>query len=110
MTTITRECLELAALAAGHTVDIDLSCDDWLAIVGGPAVWCPQINMLDAARLAANLQMRILWLHDWVSAVRGGVDAIRSHDGTQGSKERAYCEAVTLCAAAIGRRMRDGQQ
>ena len=34
--------------------------------------------------------------------------AVRRHDGTQPDKERAYCVAVTICAAEIGRRMREG--
>ena len=32
------------------------------------------------------------------------------HDGTEPDKLRAWCEAVTLCATSIGRRMREGQQ
>ena len=109
MTTITQEHLELAALAAGHEIDATMQTDSGgLCIVGSDDDWMPHADIADAARLAASLQMRIIWLHDWVSAVKGSVDAIRSHDGTQSSKERAYCEAVTLCAAQIGRKMREG--
>lgn len=106
MSAITRETLELAALAAGHMVDIDRSFDDWLAIVGGTAVWCPQINTLDAARLSLHMGMTVEVTDFDVCAAlyRDRSAHTEKHDGTQASKERAYCESITQLAAAIGRK------
>ncbi len=111
MAEITREHLELAALAAGHTIyGWCALCDDRISYADiGPdesVAWRPHLDDGDAARLAVLLRMDIRWGADWVAALRGQIDVIRSHDGTEPDKLRAWREAVTLCAAAVGERMR----
>ena len=115
MTKITREQLELAALAAGMTpVRMD---DDGIGLLVAEQSnpWRPHTDIADAARLAVRLD---LWaaVDTTIAFAAQDPDATPSecchvhHDGTDDDKECAYCEAVTLCAAAIGRRMREGQQ
>lgn len=118
--TITRETLELAALAAGYEVvctEAEMhGCDDASTIYTGvmlrgvQSAWRPHTDIADAARLALRLEMEIEHPPGRVVARYGehAAWAVRRHDGTQPDKERAYCEAVTLCAAEIGRRMREG--
>ena len=99
MTAITREHLELAALAAGMTYK-------------GDGVWRPHTDIADAARLAISLKADVAVDDDdamattYISKISKTV--LIAHDGTKPGRERAYCEAVTLCAAEIGRRMREG--
>ena len=110
MTTITREHLELAALAAGMT-PLRMSDDGrGLLVSEQPDPWRPHTDIADAARLAVRLDMQVEIWRGWRCAtVAGWMDWGRSrHDGTELDKERAYCEAITICAAAIGQRMREG--
>jgi hypothetical protein len=111
MTEITRETLELAALAAGLGVAVGYvpAHDDLTAVVPESGEeWRPHLDDGDAARLSARLQMDARWGADWVAALRGQIDVIRAHDGTEPDKLRAWREAVVLCAAAVGERMRKG--
>ena len=122
MAEITREHLELAALAAGH----DVACteaafhgtDDPVNLYGGGLLlcglqdpWRPHLDDGDAARLAVavgiitqpkiSVPVVIAWMTGWkYQHVR--------HDGTDPDKLRAWREAVVLCAAAVGERMRKG--
>lgn len=116
--TITREHLELAALAAGHTIyGWCVLCDDRISYADiGPdesVAWRPHIDDGDAARLAVRLQIDAAFGHH----IKHKVYASRStafpscpvsaaHDGTEPDKLRAWREAVTLCAAAVGERVR----
>ena len=109
MTTITREILELAALAAGMTYKASLA-------MTGDGVWRswrPHTDIADAARLAISLKADVAVDDDDAMATtylsKISKTVLIAHDGTGPGRERAYCEAVTLCAAEIGRRMREGQ-
>ena len=121
MTTITREHLELAALAAGHTIygwyEPNGDGADFADI--GPAdeciAWAPHTDPGDAARLAVRLDMSVDVDGSTAFAHIDGYEEMddcgygaEEHDGTEPDKLRAWCEAVTLCATAIGRRMREG--
>ena len=113
MTTITREDLELAALAAG--LADHHYCEAWRGMAAysaadgfhGPA-WRPHTDIGDAARLAVHMGTTVEVTDFDVCAAlyRDRAAHTEKHDGTRDSKERAYCEAVTKLAAAIGRRMR----
>lgn len=119
MTAITREHLELAALAAGHFVDPGLppqvlvrTYRDGDETIEVYREWRPHTDIADAARLAVRLgiivqpQLEHDVCHAWPTGSRGlRVDARQRirHDGTEPDKLRAYCEAITLCAAEIGR-------
>lgn len=113
--TITREHLERAALAAGITGFVETAdrtpCHSlWInSDVGGGFYWDPHKCTGSAARLAARLRMDIRWGDDWVAALRGQIDVIRSHDGTEPDKLRAWRWAIVKCAAAVGERMRGEQ-
>ena len=122
--TITRETLELAALAAGHEVvrtEAEMhGCDEVSTIYTGVMLrgvqdaWRPHTDITDAARLAVQLGFAVKsstnqpFVHAWSFGEEFHTRSI--HDGTELDKQRAYCEAVTLCAAAIGREMREGQR
>ena len=105
--TITREHLELAALAAGIGRD---EGGMYVSPTGGPINWRPHLDDGDAARLAARLNMMI----DTTGAVVEAYGPERytnkriAHDGTEPDKLRAWREAVVLCAAAVGERMKGG--
>lgn len=92
-------------MAAGHNTGA-LTRDG--AICVGGAEWRPHTDIADAARLAVELRM----LTDTMASMVDVYGPSRytnqriPHDGTQADAERAYCEAVTLCAAAVGERMR----
>ena len=113
--TITREHLELAALAAGHTIGWgeETPCQPHVAYIWNAdgktsRWWRPHLDDGDTGRLCTKLQMDVQWGRDWVAAARGLIDRICRHDGTETEKLRAWREAVTLCAAAVGERMRKG--
>ena len=117
---ITLEHLELAALAAGlkHVNYDGLGYDGrgGLVLVDGIGrhleYWRPHTDIADAARLAVHIGARVDAQDRQVraSAIRGNLVAVVRHrvDGTRPGRERAYCEAITLCAAEIGRRMQEG--
>lgn len=124
MAEITREQLELAALAAGHTINDRMQAErDTLIgresaplwIDGVSTAWNPGRDDGDAARLAVRVgiitQPQIsapvvnAWMTGWkYQGVRGRV----SHDGTEPDKLKAWREAVVLCAAVVGERMQGG--
>ena len=113
MSAITRETLELAALAAGMTYRDDLwTCGHMQRDDGLWEPWRPHTDIADAARLAISLKADVAVDDDdamattYVSKISKTV--LIAHDGTKPGRERAYCEAVTLCAAEIGRQMREG--
>lgn len=114
--TITHETLELAALAAGHEIDPTMQTDSGgLCIVGSDDDWMPHTDIADAARLAAKLQIDVAFGYHVAHKVYASRSASSppcpvsvAHGSTQPDKERAYCHAVTLCAAEIGRRMKGG--
>lgn len=113
-TTIARETLELAALAAGIELTHRRSSgahyyDDPET---GREEWRPHVDIADAARLAVRidalvcvlpLRVEAVVLRDWRMSVKSV-----PHDGSPADKERAWCSSVTLAAADIGRIMRDG--
>lgn len=113
MTEITREQLGLAALAGGHKIYVwCVLCGDQIAYADiGPeesVAWRPHTDIADAARLALMLHM-LVDVSPRDVRVLGAIKSISlRHDGTQPDKERAYCEAVTMCAAEIGRQMKGG--
>lgn len=109
--TITREQLELAALAAGKRVAMAaIGRNEFDAIDADTlTVWRPHTDIGDAARLALQLGM---WVNRGMASAcyqMRGIERIADHDGTQPDMERAYCEAITLCAAEIGRRMKESK-
>ena len=116
MTTITRETLELTALAAGIEIewhdDIGLCWAQPADSYAPRAVWRPHTDIAAAARLAISLKADVAVDDDdamattYISKISETV--LIAHDGTKPGRERAYCEAITLCAAGIGRRMRGG--
>lgn len=112
---ITREHLELAALAAGHTIGWgeETPCQPHVAYIWNAdgktsRWWRPHLDDGDAARLAGQLGIAVqpLVSYESVTAWRGPIVARAKHEGTEPDKMRAWREAVTLCAAAVGERMR----
>ena len=105
MAEITREHLELAALAAGMT---GCTHDYGRGLVflpdGRSGEWRPHLDDGDAARLAVRLGLTIEIGSRIVVAFPFHV----AHDGTEPDKLRAWREAVVLCAAAVGERMKGG--
>lgn len=117
MTGITRETLELAALAGGiHHVDysgVDYSGSIGLMQVDKngyhTVIWSPRTDIADAARLALKLGM---WVNRGMASAFVGsevVEVVVGRDDTQPDMERAYCEAITMCAAEIGRRVKEAK-
>lgn len=118
---ITREQLELAALAAGHEVACTEAAfhgtDDPVNLCGGGLLlcglqdpWRPHLDDGDAARLAVRLGMEIEHPPRKIVARSGehAAWAVCQHDGTEPDKLRAWREAVVLCAAAVGAKMKGG--
>jgi hypothetical protein len=118
MAEITRETLELAALAVGHEVACTEAAfhgtDDPVKLYGGGLFiagvedpWRPHLDDGDAMRLAVRLNLRVEARMRCV-LVHGDLcpDHLEIHDGTEPDKLRAWREAVVLCAAAVGERMR----
>ena len=108
---ITREQLELAALAAGHTIGWgeETPCQPHVAYVWNAdgktsRWWRPHLDDGDAARLAVRLGLTI----EIGSMVVVAYPFHVAHDGTEPDKLRAWREAVVLCAAAVGEWMRKG--
>ena len=111
-TTITREHLELAALAAGMTpvrMDDDQS---GILVAERSETWRPHLDIADAARLAVHIDalVRVLPLRVEAVVIRDRNLSVKSvpHDGAKSGKERAWCSAITLVAADIGRKMMEG--
>lgn len=110
--TITREHLELAALAGG--LPVQEACDGYLTIrmddFRSGYSWRPHTDIADAARLALMLKIDVVPLRPFVIArPKRGSDKLVYHDSTQPDMERAYCHAITLCAAEIGRRTKESK-
>ena len=114
--TITREHLELAALAAGH----DVACteaafhgtDDPVKLYGGGLLlcglqdpWRPHLDDGDAARLADKL---LMYVDSRGTAVQARVVGAEWHRVARDGNPSAWREAVVLCAAAVGERMLGG--
>lgn len=104
-----RELLELAAKAAGHVVDAEISSDDWLYI--GPDIngdqepWNPLRCDGDAFRLAVKLNLHLVPLSFLTDehSVRVGVadwDGVSERAG--GDPYAATRRAIVRAAAAIG--------
>lgn len=109
MAEITREQLELAALAAGHTI---LYWSDPVGPVlaeypgeAGEYLWRPHTDPGDAARLADLL---LMYVDSRGTAVQARVVDGGWHRVGRDSNPHARCEAVVLCAAAVGERMKGG--
>ena len=122
MAEITREHLELAALAAGIRPDRSrksgaLSGFDGFDITGAlvtdwhnGVTWRPHLDDGDAARLAAEVGMKIIApKHSGDGAFAEPLDG-RSPSVTVYRKDRAeqMRHAIVLCAAAVGERMKGG--
>lgn len=110
--TITRETLELAALAAGKRVVMaPISRDTFDALdIDTLTAWRPHLDDGDAARLAVRLMMMTDVTGLFVEAYgseRYTNQRVR-HDGTEPDKLRAWREAVVKCAAAVGERVQKG--
>lgn len=103
--TITREHLELAALAAGHT--IYGWCTGPIPLIGEHEreMWRPHLDDGDAARLADKLLMHV---DSRGTAVQARVVGAASHRVERDGNPSAWREAVVLCAAAVGERMKGG--
>ena len=116
MPTLTIAHLELAALAAGMTPIGWTEAEDglWFEFAEYPEPWRPHTDIAEAARLAVRLDISIdidlatAFAHiDGYEEMDDCGHGSAEHDGTDPDKLRAWCEAITLCAAAIGRRMRE---
>ena len=108
---------ELAALAAGITGFVETAdrtpCHSlWInSDVGGGFYWDPHKCTGSAARLAVRLDLQVKFLPGCVVAIpplAHDSPASTQHDGTEPDKLRAWREAVVLCAAAVGDRMKGG--
>ena len=120
MTEITRQHLEDAALAAGHRVvhtlaeflgeEEDAATCGTVLLHGVQRAWRPHLGDGDAARLAVRIMMMIDCDEaGYCHAIHGQIETISvSHDCTRLDKMRAWREAVVLCAAEVGRQMREG--
>ena len=120
MTEITRQHLELAALAAGHEVvcaEAEMQgCEDCSTVYTGLMLrgvqepWRPHLDNGDAFGLLVAAGITLVreagevwaWTEDESATKRAG------HDGTPADAARAAREAVVLRAAEVGRRMREG--
>ena len=110
---ITRDDLELAALAAGHLIhgmyfDPGEDCPAFADI--GPEeclAWAPHTVPSDAARLAVSLLMRVATDVCSVSATTGVTAVVVEHSGMESDALRAWCEAIVLCAAGAERLRRN---
>ena len=104
MAEITREHLELAALAAGMT---GCTHDYGRGLVflpdGRSGEWHPHLDDGDAARLADKL---LMYVDSRGTAVRARVVGAEWHRVARDGNPSAWREAVVLCAAAVGERMR----
>ena len=113
MAEITRETLELAALAAGHTITSFEPVGPRGALVAMLGVnaagygihWRPHLDDGDAARLADKLLMQV---DSRGTAVYARVVGAASNRVERDGNPSAWREAVVLCAAAVGERMRKG--
>lgn len=110
MTIITRETLGLAALAAGRRITIAPTGHDTFVAIDADSrhIWRPNFDIADAARLADLLGMRVshpMHVGDGVLVEADGVVPMTVY---RSDRMRQYCEAITLCAAQIGKRMREG--
>jgi hypothetical protein len=103
-----------------------LSADDCAYIVGALDARAAEIERLraalysidrqlghddadgDAMRLAVRLDLLVYGNATCVRAVAADHHTSIDHDGTEPDKLRARREAVVLCAAAVGERMRKG--
>ena len=112
MTTITREHLELAALAAGIELTYRHSSGAYYYDdpETGREEWRPHTDIADAARLADSLGMRVSHPKHVGDGVLVEADGVVPVTVFRSDRTRQYCEAVTLCAAEIGRQMRKGQR
>lgn len=108
MAEITREHLELAALAAGMISAEFAGNANYLD--GALDRWRPRLDDGDAARLQVLMNMDIAAYKATITATVDGWDdwASVAHDGTEPDKLRAWREAVVLCAAAVGAKMKGG--
>ena len=100
MAEITREHLELAALAAGIGRD---EAGMYVSPTGGPINWRPHLDDGDAARLADKL---LMYVDSRGTAVQARVVGAEWHRVARDGNPSAWREAVVLCAAAVGERMR----
>lgn len=119
MTTITRETLELAALAAGINLTYRNTSGAYYYDdpETGREEWRPHTDIADAARLAVRLDISVDIDGSTAFAHVDGYEDMddcgygsAEHDGTEPDKLRAWCEAVTLCAATIGLRMKENER
>lgn len=109
--TITSETLELAALAAG--IELTYRRSSGVYYYDDPETgreeWRPHRDRADAVQLAfrRHFLVRIDTIEVEVIDVDGETTRVH-HDDSYRSIELAYCQALTLAAAAEGRRMREG--
>lgn len=118
---ITREILELAALAIGEAVECTDAefhgCENTSTVYTGvmlrgvQTAWRPHTDIADAVRLAVKRRMMVDVGPVSVRATGfcAGYEATVRHDSTERDMERAYCEAVTICAYRIGLRKREAK-
>lgn len=107
MTRITSETLELAALAAGHVI-VKIHQRLHRGSPAGWVPWRPHTDIADAARLADSLGMRVSHPKHVGDGVLVEADGVVPMTVYRSDRTRQYCEAITLCAAHIGKRMREG--
>ena len=106
---IDAETLKLAARAASLT-PVRMSDDGRGLLVAEQAEpWCPHTDIVEAVRLALHMNIDV---RHYTGKLVASSDkhlawGVERHDGAPPDKVRAYCEAVTICAAEVGKWMRE---
>lgn len=110
---ITPDDLKIAALAADLT---PVRMGDYgigLLVAEQAEPWRPHTDPVSALLLASKIRARASFEQRGEVVVSCGSGAIFhavEHDGTKKDSLRAWCEAVTLCAASLGRREQEFQR
>lgn len=102
-----REMLEMAAKAAGHTVEAYSEEQGLLIKVrdGVSAWWKPPANYGDALRLAVKLGIDIHFHQQALNVVAGHWKQIPQEELFGNDPLAATCRAITRAAAEIGKDM-----
>ena len=114
MNEITRQHLEDAARAAGIALEWDGDPAEWQPMYYEGKTyhtWEPDTDDGDSRRLQIAVRMSLVVGGSSAAAGLGLHHArLVRHDGTPDDAARAAREAVVLCAAEVGKRMREGER
>lgn len=101
--------LELAAKAAGHVVDAEISTEEWLVIDpdenGDQTYWNPLTDDGDALRLAVKLKMSLDLFDDYIAAgyTPNDNECLQIEEPHENEPMQATRRAITRAAAEIGK-------